>query len=149
MGNIRSGGTKSCGNYSCKSVYNRIRDKEAGYKSLIYSYKIHAKKRNIEWHLTYDEFKHFTKQICYYCGREPYSTYQLKDKNGNCRTGIPIIYNGIDRVDSNKNYTIDNCVTACKQCNISKMNYSLEEFKYWVLITYRNLFENGASNTTC
>lgn len=35
---------------------------------------------------------------------------------------------GIDRIDSNKNYTINNCVPCCGQCNIMKLDYSQKDF---------------------
>lgn len=36
--------------------------------------------------------------------------------------------NGIDRLDSNIGYNIENCVTCCKQCNIMKNVWSEKDF---------------------
>lgn len=38
------------------------------------------------------------------------------------------VYGGIDRVDSSKGYTVDNCVSCCRECNVSKGTMSLEAF---------------------
>ena len=35
---------------------------------------------------------------------------------------------GIDRVDSNKFYDIDNCVPCCEECNKMKLNMTTDKF---------------------
>lgn len=90
------------------------------FKGRLASYIRAAKKRNIDWQLTDEEFKFFWDKNCYYCG----------DK---------ILGVGIDRVDSLKGYTLENLVPCCYQCNICKMDYSLEEFKNKIKKIYNNL----------
>jgi hypothetical protein len=34
----------------------------------------------------------------------------------------------LDRIDSSKGHVDENCVACCFQCNIAKLDYSLEEF---------------------
>lgn len=36
--------------------------------------------------------------------------------------------NGIDRIDSSKDYSSDNCVPCCSRCNIMKLNIPYSEF---------------------
>lgn len=36
--------------------------------------------------------------------------------------------NGIDRIDSSKGYSIDNCVPCCTMCNRMKLDYKLSDF---------------------
>lgn len=36
--------------------------------------------------------------------------------------------NGIDRIDSSKGYTEDNCRPCCTQCNTLKLDYTEQEF---------------------
>ena len=55
------------------------------------------------------------------------------------RTGIPITYNGIDRIDSNHHYTTKNTVTACKRCNTGKMQQTYDEFLQLIISIYNNL----------
>ena len=35
---------------------------------------------------------------------------------------------GVDRVDSDKFYDIDNCVPCCEECNKMKLNMTTEKF---------------------
>jgi hypothetical protein len=39
------------------------------------------------------------------------------------------VFNGIDRVDPNFGYTIQQCVSCCKICNTGKMNLSYREWQ--------------------
>lgn len=60
----------------------------------------------------------------------------------------PFKRNGIDRVDSLKDYTVDNCVTACKICNRAKNNLSIGEFKEWIsrIVKYNAPFDTENSH---
>lgn len=50
------------------------------------------------------------------------------------------LYNGLDRVDSNKGYLKENVVPCCEICNKAKRDLSLCQFKKWInrLIKYNN-----------
>lgn len=133
INNVRCGNSNCCGSFPCGKKIKRSRDVEVGYRSILYVYKKHAKERNFIFNLDYDYFKELTKGNCHYCGIEPIQVYQLKNRiTGKIRSGIPINYNGIDRIDSTKGYIIDNVVTCCKICNRAKSNLSLTEFKEWI-----------------
>ena len=43
-----------------------------------------------------------------------------------CNNG-PNPLNGIDRINNDKGYTVENCVSCCKMCNEIKLNHSTEE----------------------
>lgn len=73
-------------------------------------YKKNAKKRNIDFQLTKEDFYKLTSLKCHYCG----------DINE---------YNGIDRIDSNLGYIKENCVPCCEYCNKMKLNYSID---FWL-----------------
>ena len=73
-------------------------------------YKGNAKQRGIEFHLTEEQFESFWQKPCEYCGAE-----------------IETI--GLDRLDSDGHYTIDNVVSCCWSCNKSKGRKTLEEWK--------------------
>lgn len=85
-------------------------------------YKRNAKKRNLEWSITLEQFDKLIFSNCYYCGDEP-RVHELKRKT--------LIYNGLDRVDNNKGYIIDNVVACCTICNMMKYTLSLDDFKIW------------------
>jgi len=72
-------------------------------------YKHGAKYRNIKWEFTLEDFKYYFYSKCNYCQKEE------------CK--------GIDRVDSDKNYTKNNCVPCCWTCNRMKGVLSVKEFK--------------------
>lgn len=139
--NIRNGNSFCCGHYPCRtSKLKGNRDKEVGYKALLYVYKKGAKKRGFEFSLPYEQFKKLLTQNCHYCNVKPFAVYQLLDpKTGLCRSGIPIKYNGIDRVDPLKGYILSNVVTCCKNCNVAKSNMTLSEFLKWVKALHKNI----------
>lgn len=88
----------------CKNCQNTA--KENRYNI----YKKNAKKRNIDFNLTKEDFYFLTQQKCHYCG-------DMKE------------YNGIDRIDSNKGYELNNCVPCCEICNKMKLDYS---YDFWI-----------------
>ena len=65
-----------------------------------------------EFNLTSIEFLKIIGNNCYICGKEPNNEH----------------LNGIDRVDNDKGYTLDNVSPCCGECNFMKKNYDLEEF---------------------
>ncbi len=66
-----------------------------------------------------------SKGNCNYCGDPPSCTMYNRNKSDF------YIYNGIDRVDNNVGYVLDNAVSCCKVCNRAKYNMAEEEFLSW------------------
>lgn len=97
-----------------------------GSKRYIFrDYKAAAKKRNLEFTLTYEEFIYFLDQNCAYCGTLPGNIFTRN-------TEIPFNYQGIDRVDNTIGYTKENCLPSCHQCNWSKGAMSKTDFLEWI-----------------
>lgn len=94
-------------------------------RSLRLGYVRGAKKRNLKFELTDDEFSKLTKEKCFYCGEVP-----NKIIKSNYKSGISdiYVYNGIDRIDNSIGYELKNCVSCCKNCNYFKANLSPMEF---------------------
>lgn len=82
-----------------KAIYNRYKSDCNRRGRLI---------RNITMELSFEQFKVLINSSCSYCGSE------------NAR--------GVDRIDSSKNYSVENSVPCCKKCNKMKMNSSKESF---------------------
>jgi len=97
-------------NNECKQCENE--SKESRYNT----YKKNAIKRKIKFNISKQEFYDITSKPCYFC--DGYSKYDMNN--------IP--YNGIDRIDSFKNYDTNNIVPCCEMCNKMKMNYNVDLF---------------------
>ena len=83
--------------------------KETKYeRERINSIRSNANNRKIPMLLSKDEIKQFLYKPCYYCGQEK------------CM--------GVDRIDSSKGYTKENCVPCFFICNRIKNKYSLDVF---------------------
>lgn len=136
---LRENQTKSCGCLRKERTgnINRIDFGLATMRKVINNYKKCAEKRGYIYDLTEKQFKEITQRKCYYCGAKPANVKSGKLYNGE------YIYNGIDRVNNTKGYTIDNVVSCCKTCNMAKNNLSLQEFRNWVERVYDRLKENG------
>ena len=98
---------------------------EAAFKNLYSEYKRSAKARNKAFHLIPMEVKEIVMQNCFYCGRGP-------QKFRKTAWGDIFPYNGIDRVDNSKGYTVDNCVPSCYMCNTAKHQRTQKEFEDWI-----------------
>lgn len=111
---------------------------ESSFNSLYYEYIKMAKKRNINFELTKEYFREIVNKNCYYCGIEPKQNFK-SNKNAYGH----YVYNGVDRLNSDKNigYIPENVVPCCGNCNKAKMDMSEENFKelvtniynYWIL----------------
>ncbi len=96
-------------------------------RNLIFDqYQRDAKKRNLEWRLTGDQFDDLIAQSCYYCKRPPSMTRKARRCNGD------LTYNGIDRINNNLGYTTNNVAACCQICNRAKSNMTLEDFESWI-----------------
>lgn len=107
---------------------------EPAFSGLFSAYKGQAKSRGITWELTEEQFKYLVQSPCHYTGRPPSNVYTSASSRGRNKRGLPFvekdtyIYNGIDRLDSNKGYTVENCVPSCKDANLAKQSLSHDEF---------------------
>jgi len=79
------------------------------FKAKHLKYKSNARDRGYEWNLTKKDFTSFWQKPCYYCG----------DK-------IETI--GLDRINNEKGYLMDNVVSCCETCNRMKLGMTLECF---------------------
>lgn len=93
-----------------------------------------CKKTKIKNLLTIEQYKTIIEKDCYYCGEKPrLISHLLKNR---VALKEDFYANGVDRLDSSKDYILDNCVPCCKQCNCMKMSYSFEELINKIKIIY-------------
>ena len=119
--NMLNGSVRACGCLR-KEGFNKKEYGEASFNSRYGMYKKSAERRSFEFNLTKEEFKSLVLQNCSYCGSAPSNVHQATHCNGS------FVGNGVDRVNSLKGYTVENCVPCCKKCNHMKLNYSVDEF---------------------
>lgn len=85
-----------------------------------------ASRRSIKWELSEEEWVSLATKNCYYCNSEP----------GNMIKSYGFKYNGLDRVDSSKHYSLTNVVPCCRICNIAKSDMSQQDFYNWIEKAY-------------
>lgn len=98
----------------------------AARNALYQDYRKGARRREYDFELSVEEFEEITMRDCYYCGAIPSKVIKVP-------SGSEYTYNGIDRVDNTKGYTLDNVVAACTTCNKAKLQQTQEEFEAWIL----------------
>ena len=113
----------------------------SGFNKLKTRYRKGAEARGLKIELTNEDFKKLFQGNCFYCGQAPKqiisNSLPLKINVLNPEKGS-YIHNGIDRLDSYKNYTLENCVSCCKDCNYAKKDMTAEQFKVWLTKVYTN-----------
>ncbi len=133
-------GTESCGcnaKNKCGIPSSRRLELGIGATNNVYNYyKSNAKKRNLEFNLSKEQFVELTQKNCTYCNAKPSNLKSSKNYYGS------FLYNGIDRIDSSKGYLIDNCTTCCKNCNYAKSQLTVDEFKELITNIYLNFIKN-------
>jgi len=86
----------------------------------------------IKWLISYEEFVSLCKiSNCHYCNVK---LNRNTHRSVNINTAVLL-----DRVDSNKDYTIDNCVPCCVKCNITK-NEHLSYEEMILIMKHRGLW---------
>ncbi len=86
-------------------------------------YRLNAKKKDLVFLVSIEEFDILTSKKCYYCGG---SSGSYKDRT----------YTGLDRVDNSQGYEVSNLVPCCKKCNYMKKDLSIEVFLYHIRQVY-------------
>lgn len=84
-------------------------------------YKSQAKRRNLVFELTLEEFSSFANMSCSYCGD-------------------PSFHIGLDRINNTIGYVNGNITSCCKICNYMKRCMSIDDFykKCEQIINYKN-----------
>ncbi len=110
--------TNSCG---CLKIeyQNDSRNLDSAFQRLLRTYKKGALNRKYIFDLEESDFRKLTSSDCRYCGSEPKQiVYAGRKKDEKyCYK-----YNGIDRINNDIGYHIDNCIPCCSKCNTMKMD---------------------------
>lgn len=117
------GDSKSCGCYAREQTSLRNTKEGSAFRIVRLQYKRGAKKRNLDFCLSDTQFRLLTTERCYYCGQAPTAICTTK---GAIKEEFK--HSGIDRLNPDIGYIMDNCVPCCSQCNYMKQDFSEEEF---------------------
>lgn len=127
----------SCGQ-TISRPHRRLPDNLGAKREIMRLYQKAAKKRGYSFELNEEKFIQLLEQPCWYCKTKPSMVlnYYNHAKDRGFR------HSGVDRVNNNIGYTVDNSVPCCKICNNAKSTLSLEEWKTWIKQVYNQLFAN-------
>jgi len=135
---LRNGVTTSCG---C----NRGRKEEfkgsAVYKKTYMVLKRVSKKHKETLELSLKDWIAKVNENCFYCGLKPYDkhfSYSKKRYSKGIENDNWEIFNGIDRIDSSKGYTLENTVSCCNMCNRMKSDFNQQEFLNHIELIYKH-----------
>lgn len=136
---IVAGRSKSCGCYSVELTVkyftgrpSKLRKPKgyAGATAAINEYQRSAATKGRPFELSREQAIAIMEQNCMYCGVEPQhravarSAVKTDDGFKNCQ----FVHNGIDRIDSDIGYTLENCVPCCGKCNFMKRHHPLQDW---------------------
>ena len=123
---IRNNTTKSCGCYR----HRKIKKGESGFNIVLAGYKRGAIERGHVFELDKDTFREIVEQDCHYCNTPPMITRvnSCKKLTKEAKEYGSYTHNGIDRMDNNKGYTVENSVPCCFTCNRGKSGMSYNDF---------------------
>lgn len=127
------------GNTGCKMCANKLRrsliSKEKYYRAVYHDYKRGALQRGYSFELSMEDCIPLFEGNCHYCGSA---------KSNSIKIGrLVITYNGIDRMENDQGYSLENVVSCCKKCNFAKNRYNYAEFIKHVEKIYKHLQRSG------
>jgi 5-methylcytosine-specific restriction endonuclease McrA len=141
LSGLQQGSVVSCGCFNRERVkacnagntYARLAPGISALHKLFKNYAGEAADRGYSFELSLSEFATLTSGKCFYCDLPPTRVATIKNGHGS----YP--FNGVDRLDNALGYTLDNCVSACRECNVAKHAVSKE----MVRRIYHRLFKEG------
>ena len=139
-GSKNKNGVKSC--IECSHILRRKKNRSEfvfgkEYSDLKRRHKELEKREGENWDIiSKNEFMKIVQKECFYCGSV--GSKLRKDNIEN----ITYKFNGIDRINSKKGYSIDNVVSCCITCNRAKNNMGINEFMDWTHSIYNHIKNN-------
>ena len=109
-------------------------DSWSAFNKLYDEYWQNARRKGLFFTICRVDFWKITKERCYYCGDLPSKVRQCRQSE--------YYFNGLDRVDNDVGYTIDNIVPCCTRCNLTKGSMSRGIFLS--LVDKIHAFQHGA-----
>lgn len=125
----------------CHECRHKKRPFEFSYSII----KSSAKRRKIEFSLTYEEYYEICKITnCFFCDSEIKRVPFVRKNHSANKKGYYL-----DRIDNKKGYTKDNVVSCCSNCNFTRGNrFSFEEFCLFSNVLKQIMKNRSNSNAT-
>jgi hypothetical protein len=135
---LKYGDCKSCG---CISTgLGPLPDNMASKNAVVAQLKAGAINRGLEWSIDDSAVLSRLEMNCHWCDSPPMNIKKRAPYAGSNKP-ITYRYNGLDRVDNNRGYTIDNIVPCCGPCNWMKRAMTADSFLEHVAKIYRHSME--------
>ena len=122
--------------YTCK----RDVAPDAGERAVYKRVKSDATRAGREFTLPFEWFKHMIHAPCHYCGAEDRNSINVASKTPGRFLVKDFRYNGLDRLNNDLGYVIQNCVPCCFICNRAKNSMVYQDFIQWIddMVQYRS-----------
>jgi len=127
---------KSCAYANRKQSVRRLSAEERWFR-------LHIKQREkqgIKVEIDSKQAVNIAKDSCYYCGNLPKEEKIYKGKFSKKQS---VFLNGLDRINSDKSYTLDNIVSCCSTCNFMKNTQTLDIFLSKIKQIYNKHIKNN------
>jgi hypothetical protein len=150
-GHLKTGHTRSCGCLQREKTGNMSRGNVWGRK---YEDPRELSAKTV-WAVSYadgcslEKFLELSQLPCFYCGIRNSNSFNKYITKDGYSTNIAVTtewaekatftYNGLDRVDPERDHSEDNVVPCCFPCNRSKDDQTLEEFETRIVRMYECL----------
>lgn len=145
--NLNTKHTTSCG---C-AILKFSSDKERILSHTFTQIKTSAKRRNILFEITKEDFESIAFLPCYLCGEfDTKGCQNIKIKTLYFDNLIKIQMNGIDRIINEKGYIKNNIKPCCSTCNLMKLDHSKTKFLEQIkkILKYNNYNISEASEAS-
>lgn len=123
--------TKSCGCFKLDKIQDRAKlhwENIDPWQHEYSNFLSRTKSRKLTSNITLIEFTALCQNNCIYCLDPP-----------NTKTEANILRNGIDRIDNDIGYILNNCVTCCSNCNRMKEKRTKDDFLNRIKKIYQQL----------
>lgn len=110
---------------------------EVHAREVFHDYRFRSRIKNYFFDLTMEQLSKIIQKDCFYCAKPPAKSNSRRGK---------FRYNGLDRKNHNRGYTMDNVIPCCKECNGIRSNIlTVEEMQ--VVARALKKYRSGAART--
>lgn len=141
----------------CSQRINKSKDLgESSWRILFNNYLAGAKRRNLQFEISFEQFKDICGKNCHYCDNPPSKHNRYVREDGKLVSKISqftadrswIYWNGIDRKVNGVGYILSNILPCCSECNSMKGTLDYNDFISRCGVIYLTRKLNNDTRTT-